>query len=283
MFGVRLRTLRKQRGWSQKELAERVYVTQSRIAQLERGYGARPSAELTHALETVLEADGQLAELWPYVYDGSPRWSRRFFDLAAKAVAIREYVSHTVPGLLQTEAYARAVLGVGLEHPDLLHERVSLRLARQARLEKPDAPKLCLILDQAVLLHTVGGEDAMREQLLALRAACDRHSLRVLPFGSREHAMLGGSVVILTMSDGTEVVYSEGADHGRLLEDPALVAAYTGAFEQLHARSYGEARSARLITEAAARFTRTRSRRRAVTRTQSRQRAGRHVRRRPGA
>ncbi|MDI6408192.1 DUF5753 domain-containing protein [Streptomyces albus] len=284
LFGNRLRQLRLRRGWSQKELAGKVYVSQARIAQLECACGARPTAELTRTLDTVLGAGGQLVELWPYVYDALPRWSRRFLDRAARATAVREYAAHTVPGLLQTEAYARALLSVGMEHPHLVEERVKLRVGRQARLDGPGAPSLSVVLDQAVLEQSVGGDRVMREQLLSLRRACARHEVRVLPFGVREHAMTGGSFVVLTLPDGNEVAYSEGADHGRLIEDPARVACYARAFDHLYVTSLSAARSARLIERAAARCTTSGWERRAVSRSLLHQNGGGRVsRRRAGA
>ncbi|MEU5835254.1 Scr1 family TA system antitoxin-like transcriptional regulator [Streptomyces diacarni] len=285
LFGTHLKRLRELRGWSQQELAGKVFVTQSRIAQIERASGARPTAELTAALDLAVGAGGLLNDLWPYVYRESfPDWTRRFMQLSAEAVAIREYAAHAVPGLLQTEPYARAVLRVGrtLTSQQLLEERVTFRMTRQDRLQRPDAPTLCMVLDEAVLARPVGGDQTMREQLIRLRQACDQHAVRVLPFASGAHAMMGGSLTILTMPDGSQVAYTEGADHGQLFEGPTEVATFIRAYDQLRADSLPRAMSARMISDAAEGYEHGRSERRALARKQLQQPGGRQLRRSGG-
>ncbi|WP_435836699.1 helix-turn-helix domain-containing protein [Streptomyces albus] len=282
LFGSRLKWYREQRGWTQAQLASKVYVSQSRVAQVERATGARPTAELARALDEAVGANGLLIDLWPHVYRESfPDWTRRFMELAAKAVVIREYAAHTVPGLLQTEAYARAVLGVGrtLTGPQQLEERVALRMGRQERLKKPDAPTLCLVLDESVLARPVGSGRTMRQQVLRLRQACNQHTVQVLPFESGEHPMMGGSLTLLTMPDGLEVAYTEGADHGQLFEEPEDVASFTRTYDQLRAVSLPPAMSARMIADAVEGYTDGRSHRRALAREQLQQSRGRQLRR----
>ncbi|GAA2615024.1 helix-turn-helix transcriptional regulator [Streptomyces axinellae] len=294
LFGVHLKRLRELRGWSQQELGRKVFVSQSRVAQLERASGARPTLDLTRDLDAVLGAGGLLIDLWPHVYRESfPDWARRFMDLAGKALVIREYASQAVPGLLQTEPYARAVLRVGrtVTNPEVLEERVALRMARQKRLQESDAPTLHVVLDESVLARRVGGESTMREQLLRLRRTCDQHSIQVLPFESGAHPMLGGSLTVLTMPDGSEVAYAEGADQGQLFEEPGDVALCVRAYDQLRADSLPKVMSARMISDAVEGYSHGGSDRRAVARKQLQQPGGRQLRRgcgrvprrRPGA
>ncbi|WP_423835595.1 helix-turn-helix domain-containing protein [Streptomyces tubbatahanensis] len=295
LFGTHLKRLRELRGWSQQELAGKVFVTQSRIAQIERASGARPTAELTAALDLALGAGGLLNDLWPYVYRESfPDWSRRYIELAARAVVIRTYAAQAVPGLLQTEAYARAVLSVGrtLVSREMLEERVALRVGRQARLAGADAPALSVILDEAVIARPVGGDETMREQLERLREACDQHTVQVLPFSSGAHPMLGGSLTLLTMPDGTEVAYTEGSDHGQLFEEPSDVASFGRAYDQGRADSLPGPMSARMIADAAEGYNdHGGPERRVLARKQLQQQGGRGLRRgggriprhRPGA
>jgi transcriptional regulator with XRE-family HTH domain len=225
---------------TQAELGERTHVVSTRITQIERASGAKPTLELARALDVVLGADNLLVELWPYVYrEAFPDWSRKFMEYAERAVAVREYAAHVVPGLLQTEDYARAVLRVGrtLGNEEQLKERVTLRMGRQKRLATPDRPELWVVLDEAVLRRPVGGQTVMREQLGRLLAtAREAHiTLQVLPFDQGEHDVMGGSLTLLTMPDGSELAYTEGAHYGQLIEDPDEVGRFALTYDRLRA------------------------------------------------
>jgi len=94
---------------TQEELGRKTHVVSTRITQIERASGAKPTLELARALDAVLGADNLLVELWPYVYrETFPDWSRAFIAHSERAVSVREYAAHVVPGLLQTKEYARA-------------------------------------------------------------------------------------------------------------------------------------------------------------------------------
>ncbi|WP_345661157.1 helix-turn-helix transcriptional regulator [Streptomyces venetus] len=240
LFGVRVRRLRMAAGLTQAELGERTHVVSTRITQIERASGAKPTLELARALDAALGAEDLLVELWPYVYrEAFPDWSRRFMAHSERAVGIREYASHVVPGLLQTRDYARAVLSVGrtLGSKEQLEERVALRMGRQERLGTPDRPELWVVLDEAVLRRPVGGRPVMREQLARLlTAATEPHIVvQVLPFDQGEHDVMGGSLTVLTMPDGSETAYTEGAHYGQLVEDPDEVRSFALTYDRLRA------------------------------------------------
>ncbi|MEU0189331.1 helix-turn-helix transcriptional regulator [Streptomyces afghaniensis] len=240
LFGARVRRLRTAAGLTQAELGERTHVVSTRITQIERASGAKPTLELARALDAVLGADGLLVDLWPYVYrEAFPDWSRRFMECSERAVAIRQYVAHVVPGLLQTEDYARAVLSLDalLDSEEQLEERVAARMGRQERLSSPDRPELWVVLDEAVLRRPVGGHAVMRRQLARLLdAAVERHiTVQVLPFDQGGHEAMGGSLTLLTLPEGSEVAYTEGADYGQLVEEPAHVSRYKVIYDRLRA------------------------------------------------
>ncbi|MET9130030.1 helix-turn-helix domain-containing protein [Streptomyces antibioticus] len=240
LFGARVRRLRTAAGLTQAELGDRTHVVSTRITQIERASGAKPTLDLARALDAALHADNLLVELWPYVYrEAFPDWSRRFMALSERAVAICEYAAHVVPGLLQTEDYARAVLSLDvlLRSEGQLEERVAARLGRQERLSTLDRPRLWVILDEAVLRRPIGGHVVMRKQLARLLdAAAERHvTVQVLPFDQGGHEAMGGSLTILTLPDGSEVAYTEGSDYGQLLEAPALISRYKVIYDRLRA------------------------------------------------
>ncbi|MET9296608.1 helix-turn-helix transcriptional regulator [Streptomyces sp. NPDC003077] len=240
LFGHRLRLLRKAAGMTQEELGARVCVHSTRITQIERATATMPTLALTRLLDEAVGAGGLLVDLWPHMYrENFPDWSRAFMEHAAHAVAIKEYAAHTVPGLLQTADYARAVLRVGrtLRSPEQIEERLAARMDRQERLASPDKPELWAVLDEAVLLRPVGNVPVMHSQLAHLAQAAEDKSitLQVLPFSQGEHQCMGGSLTVLTLPNGSRVAYTEGADYGQLIEDPEEVKSYVAAYDHLRA------------------------------------------------
>ncbi|MFE4665691.1 Scr1 family TA system antitoxin-like transcriptional regulator [Streptomyces sp. NPDC056716] len=240
LFGARVRRLREAAGLTQAELGDLVHVVATRITQIERASGSKPTLELARALDAALGADNLLIDLWTYVYrEMFPDWSRKFIQESERAVAIQQYAAHVVPGLLQTEEYARAVLSLDalLDGEEQLEERLTARMGRQERLSSPDRPELWVILDEAVLRRPIGGNAVMRKQLARLLdAAMEQHiTVQVLPFDQGGHEAMGGSLTILTLPDGSEMAYTEGADYGQLIEEPADVARYKVIYDRLRA------------------------------------------------
>jgi transcriptional regulator with XRE-family HTH domain len=240
LFGSRVRRLRTAAGLTQAELGERTHVVSTRITQIERASGAKPTLELARALDAALGADNLLADLWPYVYrEAFPDWSRAFIAHSERAVGIREYAAHVVPGLLQTEEYARALLSVGrtLTSAAQLEQRLTARMERQKRLGYGDRPDLWVVLDEAVLRRPVGGRPVMRQQLARLlEVTAEPHiTVQVLPFDQGEHDVMGGSLTLLTLPEGAEVAYTEGAHYGQLIEDPAEVRSFAVTYDRLRA------------------------------------------------
>ncbi|MFI7233693.1 helix-turn-helix domain-containing protein [Streptomyces cyaneofuscatus] len=241
LFGTRVRKLREAAGLTQAEVGVLTHVVGSRITQIERATGAKPTLELTRALDRELVADDLLIDLWPYVYrETFPDWSQAFIAYSARAAVIREYASHAVPGLLQTPEYARALLSVGhsLRDAEHLEERVAARLDRQIRLTGPGRPQLWIILDEAVLRRPVGGSGVMCGQLEKLLRMAEEPNItvQVLPFDQGEHGALGGSLTVLVMPDGSEVAYTEGAHHGQLTEEPDEIETHRTAIQQAIAK-----------------------------------------------
>ncbi|WP_307132751.1 helix-turn-helix domain-containing protein [Streptomyces aurantiacus] len=288
LFGTRVRRLRTAAGLTQAELGSRVHVASTRITQIERTSGARPTLALARALDAVLGADDLLVELWPYVYrEAFPNWSRAFIAHSEQAVSIREYAAHVVPGLLQTKEYARAVLSVGLtlSGDEQLEERLTVRMTRQERLASPDRPELWVVLDEAVLRRPIGGREVTGAQLERLLvAAAERHiTVQVLPFDQGEHDVMGGSLTVLTLPDGSEVAYTEGAHYGQLIEDPDEVGRFAVTYDRLRANALPPLMSLDMIRSAMEGYNRganvpSRSERRRVAQEQLQQSGRRQLR-----
>lgn len=289
LFGSQVRRLRTAAGLTQAQLGARTHVVSTRITQVERSSGAKPTLELARALDAALGADGLLIDLWPHVYRESfPDWSRTFMAYSAQAIAIRQYTAHVVPGLLQTKEYARAVLGVGMSHRDEEHleERLAARLERQKRLGTPDRPELLVILDEAVLRKRIGGDEVMRHQLdRLLTAAAEPHlTVQVLPFDAGAHDVLGGSLTVLTLPNASEVAYLEGSDFGRLFEETDDVRRLAVSYDRLRAAALPPRRSLHMIRSVLEEDYRdpnlpSRSARRRLAQEQLQQSGGRRLRR----
>lgn len=164
-----------------------------------------------------------------------------------------------VPGLLQTEAYARALISAAqrFEPQETVEELLRTRLERQALLTSPTAPQLWVVLHEAVLRTQVGGAAVMAEQLSSLveTARTNRRALmQVLPFEAGASAFLNGTTIHMTFDDAPAATYTESAYTGQLIEEPALVAQYQRAYDPTRAASLSPEASLTLIESAAKDF-----------------------------
>ncbi|MGW0615144.1 helix-turn-helix domain-containing protein [Streptomyces sp. NPDC002788] len=241
LYGVKLRKLRIRAGFTQRRLGDKIPIAHSRIAQFELGKETPPE-DVNARLDAILGADGDLIDLWGHIKRTPiPDWARKFVEYEAKATRMLKYMAQAVPGLLQTEAYARALLRISRPRDTdaEVEELVTARLARQAILERSAPPLLWCILDEAVLRRPVGGRAVMREQLAhVLRMARTPHVVvQVLPFGQGEHPVMGGSLTLLGFERGPDVAYTEGSHSGELVETPEEVAEYALAYDLLQAKA----------------------------------------------
>jgi transcriptional regulator with XRE-family HTH domain len=174
--------------------------------------------------------------------------------LEAAASSMRVFGALLIPGLLQTERYARAVLGAVLPklHSDEIERRVQLRLRRQTRLKQEDAPELWVVLDEAALRRPVGGREVMREQLELLVEVADlpKTTLQVLPLAHGAHGGMDGDFTIIDFPERAdpEVVYIESKVRDVYVEDPDDVKQYTMLFNHLRADAISRAESKALVS-----------------------------------
>ena len=174
MFGAELRFYRTRAGLPQKDLAARATVSHDVISKIETGERP-PAGDFPPRLDAVPELDtrGALTRLWDHLKKGHKQrlygWFQQWAGIEARATVLRWYEPLVVPGLLQTEDYARAILSARPDgNLDDLDEQVAARLARQAILDRTGAPQLWCILDEGVLHRAIGGSKVMRSQLYRL-------------------------------------------------------------------------------------------------------------------
>lgn len=220
-FGQELAFWRHQKGFTQESLAREINYSIKSIQALEQGLRA-PSEDLSRRLDAVLGLDGVLRRAGEQARaDITPWGSYREFE--QRAVIIREYNNHVVPGLLQTEDYARQVIAAVSPEEDL-QEAVADRMARQERLRGDDVPHVHVIIDEAVLDRPIGGPKVFGEQLERLLAPGPNISVRILPHSDTAHPGLGGPIIIVDLPEGDQVAFADGQGPGGLIDDPALLA-----------------------------------------------------------
>ncbi|MFF0446955.1 Scr1 family TA system antitoxin-like transcriptional regulator [Streptomyces sp. NPDC004609] len=226
-YGEWLREQRIKAGLTQKELAEAAIMTRTHIAHIEAGRRV-PSEEDAKRLDRALNTGDVLANFRP---GGSGRPVAGHFEAARQleqqATVIREFSVSYMPGLLQTKAYADAVMRTGF--PPLSTEdrdrAVVTRLERAGILADPVTPVVWVLLDEAVLRRPVGGPAVMAEQLNHVADLVERDRIRffVIPFAVGGHSMLESMATLMWFEDQPPIVYVEALYMGKIHETGALV------------------------------------------------------------
>jgi transcriptional regulator with XRE-family HTH domain len=254
-FAWLLKHLRMAAGMTQTELAVATHFSGSLIAQIET---MRKSPTLPFAVrcDKALKTGGIFARLWPLMHRGAlPGWFPGFAGLEGKAVVCRIYDSQFVPGIFQTEDYARTVIIDGCgphETPEDIEMRLNFRMQRQRVLAKPSPAIHWAILDETILRRPVGSRSIMRAQLQRLIEVTDmpRTFLQILPFSAGHHPGMLGPMMIFTYGDGHELVYSEVLDFGYVVSDAQKVARYALDYDRLRAQALPTAASLDLLKTA---------------------------------
>lgn len=241
-FARELKRLRSKRGWTQEALGKRIGYSDVQVSHVESGT-ARPSPEFADALDMLAfpELDGMFASLLERAEDSHDTyraWFRDVVDAEKRANVIRWWEGLLIPGLAQTEAYARAVFnawrpvhGNGNTDAD-----VAARLARQAIFGQDVPPSFGAVIDETVLYRPVGGRKVMHEQLLHLMELSEspRVTLQVLPASVGEHVGLLGAFAIFGFADDTPgMVYMETPDQGLTSKHPATATKLSIVYDTL--------------------------------------------------
>ncbi|AZP19175.1 helix-turn-helix transcriptional regulator [Streptomyces aquilus] len=246
-YGYELRRRRDSAGLTLGELGSIIFCTGSLVGQIECAQKV-PTREFSERVDAALGTEGFFSGLVGLVLQSQlPSWFQPYAAMEAKATYISTYQCQVVYGLLQTEAYARAVLATG--NPGKLDEQVAARIERQRILEREQPPLLLVVLDEAVLRREIGGVEVMREQLRHLLDLGERRWLRiqVLPFGIGEHANLVGSFNLLRFDKDPDLVYTEDVISGHMTASPETVREATLRYASLQAAALSVEDSAELI------------------------------------
>ncbi|NEC64400.1 helix-turn-helix transcriptional regulator [Streptomyces sp. SID9727] len=255
LLGAELRHRRERADLSQSELGAPLFVSGSFIGQLESGV-RRMQMDQAVKFDEILSADGffkrNCAALKKSKY---PDHFAEAAEAEARATEIREYAPQLIPGLLQTEAYARALFRGGLPTATecAIEEAVAARLERGHILTDPTTPLLWAVLDEAVLRRRVGGPKVMAAALrhIAKLATQRRIVVQVLPFSAGAHTAIEGSLKLMTFADAPPLAYLQTLGTGQLQDDPATVRQYELTYDLVVASALSPAASLALIESVA--------------------------------
>jgi len=251
VLGGHLRRLREEAGMTTERAAMSIRGSHSKISRMEHGrvgfkerdiadlltlYGIGPGDEREALLNLAREAS--TPGWWQTYADILPHWVEPYFGLEAAASFIREYELQFVPGLLQIEDYARAVIRLGnLPSQEEVNRRAWARISRQEILNRKNPPKLWAVVDENALRRVIGGPQIMRAQLEHLIEMCEHPAvtLQILPFSAGAHRALGGAFTLLryTEPDLRDVVYIEQLTSALYLDKPTEVDAYLEVIEEV--------------------------------------------------
>ncbi|MEV8454874.1 helix-turn-helix transcriptional regulator [Streptomyces sp. NPDC052095] len=225
-YGEELRLRRLAAGLTQEALSEIIVCSPTLISHYEAGRRL-PSPEDARRIDRALGTDG-FFERW--LEDLDTRYADHFAavaELERRATLIQQFALSLVPGLLQTDGYARALFQSLRPNyrPDEIDKDVVIRTERARILDGPLQPVLWTMLDEAVLRRRVGSPRIMAEQLqkIADMAEAGRLRLHVLPFRVGAHALQEGLASLMSFPDSQPVAYVEGFLTGNLMDDPTLV------------------------------------------------------------
>ncbi|MDT0546389.1 MULTISPECIES: helix-turn-helix transcriptional regulator [unclassified Streptomyces] len=251
VLGMRLRDLREKAGVSYDQAAKALHVNQTTVRRMEKAEVGLKLPYVEKLLQTYgaeqeeIEAFLSLAEdanrpgWWHRFRDVLPDWFSLYVSLEGAASRIRAYEPHFIPGLLQTEDYARALLSIGFPQadPKELDRRVALRMERQELLNRPDGPHLWVVMDEPVFRLPIGGPDVMRAQVDRLIEAIrmPNVTLQVVPFAAGPHPAMGGPFQLFRfhIPELPDIVYTEGLTGAAYLDERADVAAYLEALDRM--------------------------------------------------
>ncbi|MGW1181525.1 helix-turn-helix domain-containing protein [Streptomyces drozdowiczii] len=255
LLGAELRHRRERAGLSQSELGEPFFLSGSFIGQLESGV-RRMQMDQAIQFDKALSADGFFVRNCAAL--GKSKYPEHFaeaLEAETRATKIKQYAPQLIPGLLQTEAYARAVFRAyqPTAVDSVIEELVVARLDRTQLLADPTQPMLWFVLDEAVLRRAVGGPQVMATALRHIDKLMTQHRIitQVLPLSSGAHAALAGPLKLMSFADEPPLAYVDGMGIGHLQDDPGTVRQCELTYDLVVASALSPAASLALIQSVA--------------------------------
>lgn len=264
VFGSMLRYYRVKAGLSQAEISARVHFSDDLISKIEMGQRA-PTEEFTAACDGVPEmgTGGALTELRGQLGDALrrrayPGWFQDWLAREVVATAFRWFEPLIVPGLLQTEDYARALLRTRVgDTDDEIEEMVAVRMERQGVLARDKPPTLRVVLDEGVLRRPVGGSTIMHDQLMHLCETAQRSNvvLQVVPAATGAYEGLRGPFVIASFAGEPDVAWQDAAVFGQFVDDGDGIGKLIATWDTIKSEALPRGASLDLVKEVAGQWT----------------------------
>ena len=265
LVGAQLRKHREASGITRQAAADAIRGSEAKMSRLEAGRVRFKLRDVADLLTVYGVADGSVRDemlnlaaqaneqSWWHTYnDTIPEWFSTYVGLEQAATIIRTYEVQYVPGLLQTEAYAHAVIELGQAVGAQILQRVELRIHRQQVLYSERPPDFWAVIDEAVLRRNMGGRQVMRDQLDHILEASKRPNItvQVVPFDRSDAAAVGGPFTLLRFAepDLADVVYLEQLNSALYLNRDIDVEVYLKIIDRLAAGALTPRRSTELIT-----------------------------------
>jgi transcriptional regulator with XRE-family HTH domain len=250
-FAAELKAQRAARGWTQVELGKRIGYSGSFISDVERG-DRSPSEDFGQRCDEAFGLPGTFVRLYEDLRRNAfPPFFAPVLPYEREADKIHGWCLGAVPGLLQTERYARSVIRARRPRDDeeSIDRTATARMERQEILARPKPPMLWYVMHEGVLRHVVGDQQIMGEQVDKLIKAAEAPGImiQVLPFTANDHAGIEGPIVIFERPGGPAVAYTECYDGGRLIEGQDEVADLTMVMGMLRAAALSPRDSLHLI------------------------------------
>ncbi|MFG3225752.1 Scr1 family TA system antitoxin-like transcriptional regulator [Kitasatospora sp. NPDC048194] len=255
--GKLIKFFRERAGITQKQLAKMSGYSEDLVGAIERGVRT-PRVEYLTVIDDLLDAGGALRVVADDVMKAKirvserhPAFSKAFTSEEARAAEIHEYSTMVIPGLLQTEAYIRALYEMRrpLLSSEQIDEWTDARLARQEILSRWPLPVVTWVIDESVLRRPLGGWDVHKVQLQHLLKVGQMRGpeLQVMPLDRMSHAGMGGSFTILTPPNRPQIAYAAVQHVNRLITDPVEVRNMAARYSSLRAQALGLSESLALI------------------------------------
>ncbi len=254
-FGAELRAHRTRRGWTQVELGAKIGYSGSYVSDVERGdKGATDDFAKRCDSEDAFDLPGTFLRLWEDLQRESfPTWFAPVLPIQREATKITGWDNGAVPGLQQTEDYARALVKARRPHDDeeSIERTVHGRMERQAILVRLNPPKLTHIIQEGALRHVIGGPEVMANQLDKLIKTGDAPGtvIQVLPYSAHDHAGVEGLLYLYERTGQPDVAYSECFGGARLIHDPAEISDLTTVMGMLRAAALSPRDSVALMRQ----------------------------------
>ncbi|MFF4210419.1 helix-turn-helix domain-containing protein [Streptomyces sp. NPDC001796] len=249
-FGAAHKAFRKRAGYTQEEYAPLVDYQPATVASIEQGRRFPPRAFVERA-EEVLDAFGALRGVYKHVgrEAGLASWFRRWADLEEQAISLYTYECRLVPGLLQTEAYARTLFDEQV--PVLTDSQIEAQLAareeRQRLLVERPNTAYSFIIEEYVIQRETGGRDVTRELIEHILEITKRRNVeaQLLPMGLGAHAGMAGPIQLLETPENEWFGYCEGQRSGQFVADPKSISVLHMRYAKLRSQalSPGDSRS----------------------------------------